>query len=534
MVKMNLKIKQKSKPMIGYVTLDALIPREDMQLIQVENNDSSEINKNFKITINIQNLIRGDGQFAGFSIAGRLRKPDFQRETDNWTPEQIKDMIEAQVNGYMVPSVIIWNSGQHSFVIDGAHRLSALLAWINDDYGYGKISREYFKDKIPESQQQLHDYTKKLVDESVGKFDTDNPKINADVLNRELFSQVYSGYDPKKAEDSFFKINQQGTKLSNIESLILKNRHTPMGIGARSLMRAGTGNKYWSSFKSDIKQEIEDISSQLYQKIYSPELKPKIIDINLPVGGSAKKPDGLTLLWSFFELVNDYNNNTDNAKFAKKYNFENENDVEECGKNTIEFLKNINNLISLLFTKEGGSLGLHPAIYFYNEEGKHNPELFLGMIKYYLHEKINNKNFPNDFIKFRGNIENKILANKQLFLKTRVEYYRSEKRVDYIGDFIRTSIKLFQNNPSVTIKEIFKELKPSFEMPEEYIERTIEFNKKFLRETLKGSKICSICGGYMLDKDITDDHIIPKKNGGSDLLENLQFTHAYCNNQYKN
>lgn len=50
-------------------------------------------------------------------------------------------MIESFVNDELVPAIILWrNQGGYIFVIDGAHRLSSLGAWINDDYGDGPIS----------------------------------------------------------------------------------------------------------------------------------------------------------------------------------------------------------------------------------------------------------------------------------------------------------------------------------------------------------------------------------------------------------
>lgn len=62
------------------------------------------------------------------------------------------DFIEAFVNNDLIPAVICWQSpARLSFIIDGAHRLSAIIAWISDDYGAGKHSLEFYG-KIPEEQ----------------------------------------------------------------------------------------------------------------------------------------------------------------------------------------------------------------------------------------------------------------------------------------------------------------------------------------------------------------------------------------------
>jgi len=55
--------------------------------------------------------------------------------------------------------------------MDGAHRLSALIAWVNDDYGYGTISQKFYGvDKIPQSQIDAHDATKELIETEVRNY----------------------------------------------------------------------------------------------------------------------------------------------------------------------------------------------------------------------------------------------------------------------------------------------------------------------------------------------------------------------------
>lgn len=69
-----------------------------------------------------------------------LRKPDFQRETNEWDAKKIAEFIESFINGELIPAIILWrnNAGLY-FDIDGAHRLSALISWIKDDYGFMRL-----------------------------------------------------------------------------------------------------------------------------------------------------------------------------------------------------------------------------------------------------------------------------------------------------------------------------------------------------------------------------------------------------------
>lgn len=65
---------------------------------------------------------------SGGLIGPSLRKPDFQRETIHWGPEQVVSLLRCFINGDLIPSVILWQSPTYLFVIDGGHRLSVLKA----------------------------------------------------------------------------------------------------------------------------------------------------------------------------------------------------------------------------------------------------------------------------------------------------------------------------------------------------------------------------------------------------------------------
>lgn len=118
------------------VTLDALITREDFEITSKHGSDANNRNK---ATLSIEDL-----KYDSFFFSA-LRKPIFQRETNEWEPEKVCGMIESFVKGDLIPAIILWrNQSGYIFVIDGAHRLSSLGAWINDDYGDNNISLKYY------------------------------------------------------------------------------------------------------------------------------------------------------------------------------------------------------------------------------------------------------------------------------------------------------------------------------------------------------------------------------------------------------
>src|SRR5690606_27208492 len=112
------------------VNLDAMIKRADFA-----SEESDEPLFENVSTISVRDFTKGG------LIGPSLRKPDFQRETNHWSPQQVISLLECFTNGDLIPSVILWQSPTYLFVIDGGHRLSVLRAWIEDDYGDGPMSQ---------------------------------------------------------------------------------------------------------------------------------------------------------------------------------------------------------------------------------------------------------------------------------------------------------------------------------------------------------------------------------------------------------
>lgn len=144
---------------MGKVNLDALIPREDFAV------KSEQTVPNMTDKFRIGDLIKGDS-----FVYPVLRKPDFQRETTDWDKEKIAEFIKSFLNGELIPAVILWQSGQYIFVIDGAHRLSALISWANDDYGDGYISQTFFNSEIDIEQKKQADATRKYINKEIGSY----------------------------------------------------------------------------------------------------------------------------------------------------------------------------------------------------------------------------------------------------------------------------------------------------------------------------------------------------------------------------
>lgn len=475
---------------------------------------------------------------SGAWLPKLLRKPDFQRETTQWTSSQIATLIESFLDGELIPAVILWGPKSHIFVIDGGHRLSALLAWVQNDYGDGPQSYQYFGGIIPDAQRILAKKTRNEVENRIGPFshfanqiaeggDSIDPKIAGRIgsfVRRGLQVQWIYG-DADKAESSFFKINTQGSVLDPIEGRILRNRRKAPAVAARSVVRAATGHQYWSKFDISIQTSIEQKAAAIHKSLFSPEVNTPIKSIDLPVGGAASVTDALDLLINLAEMVDH------ESRPIEKYH----DDID--GVETLELLKKLEKTTSNLIGNQAKSLGLHPFVYFYTSKGRHYPPLMMGMFSL-VSEKIRNNDrewFKIFASKKRRIIEETLIEHKTI-ITLLISSLASVKRVNGGRNILNYIIDSARNEDDpVTPDAVAAHLglqsrlysiqsKPGADFSED------AKSSAFLRDALKQALRCPLCNGFLdPSKSISYDHIVRKEDGGVGGEENCQATHPYCN-----
>ena len=74
------------------------------------------------------------------------------------------------MDGDVIPSIILWRSTNFIFVIDGAHRLSALCAWMQDDYGDGTESKNFYSDELSIEQKKVAARIRKSINGGIGTY----------------------------------------------------------------------------------------------------------------------------------------------------------------------------------------------------------------------------------------------------------------------------------------------------------------------------------------------------------------------------
>ncbi len=134
-------------------------------------------------------------------------------------------------------------------IIDGAHRISSLIAWVNDNYGKVNVSSinthheisDYFNERIGN-----YNTIKKSKDEKY-------KKMKQIIAKKSIpFQWVTGDYD--KVKESFIRINEQGVTLSNDEKELIQKDKLPASKLARAVLSHGTGQK--SKYQTDESLEI--------------------------------------------------------------------------------------------------------------------------------------------------------------------------------------------------------------------------------------------------------------------------------------
>ncbi|MFA5454559.1 MAG: DUF262 domain-containing protein [Sulfurimonas sp.] len=511
------------------VNIDAIIPREDFEVEENQNPGKK------KETISIED-IKADSFFFI-----NVRKPDFQRETNEWDENKISQFIRSFVEGDLIPAIILWrSSGGYLFVIDGSHRLSSLSAWVNDDYGDGEISKMFYDGLIPDEQIEIAEKTRKIVHSTIGSYkdyklalahpDKVKPEIvkNAKNLGALAIQLQWVEGDSTKAENSFFKINQQAAPIDKTELTLLKTRRFPNSITARAIIRGGKGHKYWSQFESEVQKEIQKLAGDINNVLFNPKLNTPIRTLDIPIGGKLYAASTLPLILDFVNISNE---------ITSKTQLQDDTD----GLETIKYLKKTLKIANLINSNHPSSLGLHPVIFFYSKDGRHKTALFYSIVHFIM--DLEKRKKLNDFVKTRVSIENIVWNYDYLIQQINRKYRSAQASYIQISTFLRRCMELLiEGNTEIqSIKILISKEYDYLTIDNQEFEETsssdFNTNRKsaiYIKDAIESAPRCKICNGLIHKNSISIDHKERKEDGGLGRIDNGQITHPYCNTGYKN
>ena len=420
--------------------------------------------------------------------------------------------------------------------------MSALSAWINNDFGDGQISKLFYDGVITEEQMKIAEQTRKLINKQIGSYEdykmasTYPDKVKPEIIKRAknlaalaIQLQWVEG-DASSAENSFFKINQQASPIDKTELLLLKSRKKPNSIAARAIIRSGRGHKYWSGFSNKIQSDIQNLAKEINQILFDPKLVTPIKTLDIPIGGKIYSAQTLPLVLDFVNLANNYNP-------KNKIDLNDDN----TGEITVKYLKETRKIAWLLNSQHPSSLGLHPAVYFYSLDGRYKIASFFAIVDLVM--ELKKRNMINKFIDVRSNFEIIIQKYEYIIQQINRKHRSVQGSYRFISQFMQLSIELLKKfSIEETIDQIinkneFNYLTKQLASQLSTTQKDFTTEKKsaiFLKEALKNTPKCKICNGLIHRNSISIDHIERKRDGGVADINNAQLTHPYCNSGYKN
>ncbi len=240
----------------------------------------------------------------------------------------------------------------------------------------------------------------------------------------------------------------------------------------------------------------------------------------------------MSLLIEFLSIANSTQTDTKNISAYED---------DATGEETANILKRAIEVTRRITGNDKGSLGLHPAVYFYNERGKHSRFLFLGMVTLITSKLRNNdKEFFRRFTLARRKLEPFLIENKSL-VGILLQNMSKRTRVSKMRDLIEFLVANFSADQEVRIEQAIEHLGARGRV---YDITTAAQNASFSEEAKSAMYVkravaaaisCDLCGG-LLDpqKSVSYDHIVRVRDGGKGDAENGDLTHPYCNQSLKN
>jgi len=556
-----------------HVYLDHLIARQSLRYTKPDSSyeNSSASHGRYDNNIRFSDIRKEEGWFDS------LVKPDFQRATCAWSPDTCVKFLNSVIHRRIIPSIILWRSDETGlvYVLDGAHRLSVLRAWMIDDWG--DKAAEFYKDSPDYARvKEGADAARRAVDEKIGAFSNfadayrewneiakkggaplkqmsgeraEMAVFYSDIAmaSRTLSAQWETG-DYDAAEESFLAINRQGAPLDTLESLLIEFRNGSMSRIIMSVANAGAHGHYWPAPNDALNMSADGASRlygfntrchNIYKQLFVPPFDAKIIDINVPF---IIAPGHFRLHQHLIELLPLLSEGQPIGldKIDGVLGRDIEVGIEQLVINADAVLSRLESKLGHLGGGSSNSLSLSltPLVYWYNSKGGFVRALFYAWCYWLLagsDEDIKQRKIA--FSAVRGDLEDALISHKEQFAEIQHRGGAGFKSLgpitSFIQDLIELLLEMIGKDNDVRNAEIDKLFGVSRGSAKKGSSRSFSkqdraaINIKLLSES---SIKCEICGGIVdLKQGVQYDHIEKFADGGRTTPSNGRPTHPFCN-----
>jgi hypothetical protein len=206
------------------------------------------------------------------------------------------------------------------------------------------------------------------------------------------------------------------------------------------------------------------------------------------------------------------------------------------GSATVQSLQRSLRLAKRITGNDSGSLGLHPAVYFYGPTGRHSGPMFMGTVALIGRRLANNDNsFFGKFTRVRAALESVLIDQKDL-IATILQKHSSNKRTLVYESLLSALIELLHTGETPTEDWLIEQSGLRGKVVSGAARTTSSRfsddtkSEVFISVALSSAPRCPVCAGYLdPDKSLSYDHIHRRRDGGSAEPDNCQLTHPYCN-----
>jgi hypothetical protein len=283
---------------------------------------------------------------------------------------------------------------------------------------------------------------------------------------------------------------------------------------------------------------VVDTARSIYSALYRPPLQTPPRSEELPVAGHGYGSQTLPLI---FDLVNIANGLPveDAGKNKKKYLIPQGHSKPE-EEPTVTTIKETERLVRRITGKHPSSLGLHPGVYFYATNFRHQPTAVLAVA-----QLIRDLELRNGFLEFtdhRAAFEEFLINHKMYINQLTIKHGSMVKGFMPIRDYYHFVLDRIRNGRTEAEIEsdlgsdpkyqtLVKERPTPSKKAKEFSQEAK--NAKLLNDVLQKAFVCPLCRARIDKKAMQLDHVIEKSKGGAADIDNSEWSHPFCNSTYK-
>lgn len=508
----------------------------------------------------------------------RIRKPDFQRETNAWSPKICVEFLDSVVKGRIIPSIILWKSEETGsiYVLDGAHRLSVLRAWMKDDWG--NDHKDYYQRKNFEEIRAAADKVRSLTRRKVGAFEEFRrafderekviqgggaPKREMSAVdfsraaayndmfasNRTLTAQWEKG-DYESAEQSFLRINRQGQPLEDWESTLIEFRNSSYARTIMCIASGGESGHYWPSLpdssSSSLQNHVKDFhgrSEKIHDRLFVPAFESPVKSLTVPMMVAPAYFQKHQYLLEILPLLAERKIAPSEKQQVEILQRDNNGNPGEIVRNGARLIQAIEGGLEHLASPTKGSLSLSivPLFYWYNHKGTYKRGLLYGFVYWLLSgtdKEIRDRKIA--FSSVRDRFEYTIFEYKPEISDYERSIGAGLKSTKRMAEFYHDLVSyLLQSDRNVEgegfQKDVLKLVDRSTPKRKRSSKKSrtasrLDKNEVNIRELFQSNIRCHICGGIAdIQAGLQYDHVNTYQDTGETHPDNLKPTHPFCN-----